>query len=86
MPQHLSQLGCFDGGDPRMLAPEVIPFSVNAPLWLDDAEKDRSAIARRVQAPGGTPEAMPPIGRHRIDEAGVALLTEWITEMSQCAQ
>lgn len=58
--------------------------------WPDDTrlikpgDPDRSALIQRVQAPGGTFEAMPPAGRHLVDTQGVALLRQWITEMNGC--
>jgi uncharacterized repeat protein (TIGR03806 family) len=41
MPQNLSQLGCFEGDDPRWPSPALIAFAVNAPRWTDGAEKER---------------------------------------------
>ena len=31
-------------------------------------------MIQRMRAPAGSPEAMPPIGHHLVDEAGVALI------------
>jgi len=43
-------------------------------------------IVQRLRAPGGSPTAMPPIGRHGVDAQGVALVTQWIAQMQGCAQ
>lgn len=40
-PQTLSATGCFDESDPRVPAPGLIPYDVNASLWSDGAEKRR---------------------------------------------
>lgn len=63
MPANLSQLGCFDANDPQWLAPGVIPFDVNAPLWIDGAHKERwFAIpdGSRITVDASGDFAMPP--------------------------
>ena len=40
-PQKLSQTGCVNPADPKLLAASVIPYEVNSPLWSDGAEKLR---------------------------------------------
>ena len=40
-PRLLSETGCFDPADPTSVAGGVIPYSVNAPLWSDGADKER---------------------------------------------
>jgi uncharacterized repeat protein (TIGR03806 family) len=37
----LSETGCFDAADPTRTLPALIPYSLNAPLWSDDADKQR---------------------------------------------
>ncbi len=37
----LSQTGCVVTSDPKTLAPSVIPYEVNSPLWSDGADKTR---------------------------------------------
>jgi len=39
--QKLSQTGCVVASDPKTLAPSVIPYEVNSPLWSDGADKTR---------------------------------------------
>lgn len=41
VPALLSQLGCFDPTDISKPSPGLVPYDVNAPLWSDDAEKQR---------------------------------------------
>ncbi|HSP78105.1 MAG TPA: PQQ-dependent sugar dehydrogenase, partial [Myxococcaceae bacterium] len=41
-PQRLSETGCVDPADPTRLAPGVIPYTLNAPLWSDGAGKERA--------------------------------------------
>jgi len=40
-PDLLSETGCFDAADPRIVVPGLIPYEVNAPLWSDGADKRR---------------------------------------------
>lgn len=40
-PQRLSETGLFESVPDHRMAPSVIPYSVNAPLWSDGALKDR---------------------------------------------
>jgi uncharacterized repeat protein (TIGR03806 family) len=40
-PQLLSETGCMDNADPRLPGPALIPYDVNAPLFSDDADKER---------------------------------------------
>lgn len=66
-PTKLSETGLFASTKDHTLAPGLIPYSVNAPLWSDGAEKDRFlALPERTQiqfdavtypqpAPGSTP-------------------------------
>ncbi|MCP8898457.1 PQQ-dependent sugar dehydrogenase [Gilvimarinus xylanilyticus] len=37
----LSDTGCVDAANPRLPAPGLIPYSVNAPFWSDGAQKKR---------------------------------------------
>ena len=53
-------------------------------MLLAPGKPDRSAIVHRLSALGGSPLAMPPIGRHGVDAQGVALVTQWIREMQSC--
>ena len=39
--QMLSQTGCMSPTNPTALAPSVIPYEVNSPLWSDGADKTR---------------------------------------------
>ena len=39
--QMLSQTGCVSPTNPTALAPSVIPYEVNSPLWSDGADKTR---------------------------------------------
>jgi uncharacterized repeat protein (TIGR03806 family) len=39
--QMLSQTGCVSPTDPKTLAPSVVPYEVNSPLWSDGADKTR---------------------------------------------
>ena len=40
-PQKLSQTGCVNPSDPKMLANSVVYYEVNSPLWSDGANKER---------------------------------------------
>ncbi|WP_455201205.1 PQQ-dependent sugar dehydrogenase [Kaarinaea lacus] len=41
IPGLLSETGCFDSTNPLIPAAGVIPYDIIAPLWSDNAEKDR---------------------------------------------
>jgi uncharacterized repeat protein (TIGR03806 family) len=40
-PDRLSKTGCVDPADPKKPASGLIPYTVNAPLWSDGAQKER---------------------------------------------
>jgi uncharacterized repeat protein (TIGR03806 family) len=40
-PTTLSATGCFDAAHPGQVAPGVLPYDVNSPLWSDGAVKER---------------------------------------------
>jgi uncharacterized repeat protein (TIGR03806 family) len=41
LPRLLSQTGCFEASDATRPLPMLLPYTVNAPLWSDGADKDR---------------------------------------------
>ena len=41
LPARLSETGCFDPADVTRPLPALLPYTVNAPLWSDGADKDR---------------------------------------------
>ena len=47
-------------------------------------DPEHSALWLRLSAPGGTPMAMPPLGRHEVHQEGVELIAAWITAMRGC--
>lgn len=57
MPERLGSTGCFDPVDLLRPAPGLVPYSVNAPLWSDGADKRRYL-------------ALPPEGRMAVGEDG----------------
>lgn len=40
-PARLSETGCVAANDPRLPAPGLVPYGVNAPSWADGAEAER---------------------------------------------
>ncbi len=40
-PMSLKATGCFNDADPLKAGPALVPFTVNSPLWSDNAEKSR---------------------------------------------
>lgn len=48
-PKLLSQTGCFDSTDPKVVSAALIPYSINVPFWSDGASKERF-----VAIPDGT--------------------------------
>ena len=47
-------------------------------------DPEKSALWLRLSAPGGSVLAMPPVGRHEVDAAGVELIAAWISSLSAC--
>jgi uncharacterized repeat protein (TIGR03806 family) len=41
VPQRLVDTGCVNPNNPKVAAPGLIPYSINAPLWSDNAYKGR---------------------------------------------
>ena len=41
LPARLSETGCFDPTDVTRPLPALLPYTINAPLWSDGADKDR---------------------------------------------
>jgi uncharacterized repeat protein (TIGR03806 family) len=41
LPARLSETGCFEAADPTRPLAALLPYTVNAPLWSDGADKDR---------------------------------------------
>ncbi len=55
-PGLLSETGCFDPADPTIPAGGLIPYTVNAPLWSDGADKDRWMALPDGQTVGISPD------------------------------
>lgn len=43
-PVELAHSGCFTAGADRLEAPDLVPYELNAPLWTDDAIKQRHIV------------------------------------------
>ncbi|MCA9583466.1 MAG: hypothetical protein KC416_16815, partial [Myxococcales bacterium] len=43
-PMWLSETGCFDSLPERVPGPDLIPYTVNSPLWTDGALKERYIV------------------------------------------
>jgi uncharacterized repeat protein (TIGR03806 family) len=69
-PAKLSATGCVDPTNPRQVAPGVIPFTVNAPLWSDGADKERF-----LAVPDGKAIAVGPDGDFDLPEGSVLMKT-----------
>ena len=73
----------FDTNDADMGAIDVLPvrgdLGIAAPRIVDPGNKETSVVWERMRALGMN--AMPPVDKHRVDEAGVALIGAWIDAM-----
>jgi hypothetical protein len=83
----------WSASDGEMGVCDTVPSYLDASWgWPADTrliapgDPERSAIVQRMRAPGGSALAMPTIGRHGIDAAGIALVSEWIAQMRSCGQ
>jgi len=97
---HANCSGCHRPGGPTPVSIDFRHVTVLADMGACDvppSSGDLGIVDARVIAPGA-PErsvliarmsrrdaaAMPPVGSLRIDDAGVALLTDWIAGLASC--
>jgi hypothetical protein len=64
------------------ITPTLGELGISNPRLIAPGSADRSVVIARVNRTGA--DAMPPLGRHKIDTAGVQLLTSWINGLSNC--
>ncbi|MCA9708681.1 MAG: PQQ-dependent sugar dehydrogenase [Myxococcales bacterium] len=60
-PTALTRSGCFEGTGVQSPAPDLIPYSINAPLWTDGSHKERYLVI-----PPGQQLSVEPDGRLRF--------------------
>jgi uncharacterized repeat protein (TIGR03806 family) len=70
VPQRFSQLGCFDAANPSKPGPGLVPYDVNAPLWTEDADKQRW-----LAIPDGTTITVDAEGHFVLPKGAVLLKT-----------
>lgn len=71
-PAKLSQTGCVNANDPKTMAPSVVPYEVNSPLWSDGADKLRGIALPmggkiHVKNCGSNPAECPEMRDHTDD-------------------
>jgi uncharacterized repeat protein (TIGR03806 family) len=64
------------------ITPTLGDLGISDPRLIAPGSADRSVVVARMNRTGT--DAMPPLGRHKIDTAGVQLLTSWINGLSNC--
>jgi hypothetical protein len=64
------------------VAPTLGDLGIANPRLIAPGSAARSVVVARVNRTGTA--AMPPLGRHQIDTAGVQLLTAWIDGLTTC--
>jgi hypothetical protein len=57
-------------------------LGITNPRIIAPGSAARSVVIARVNRVGT--DAMPPLGRHIIDTAGVQLLTNWVNGLTTC--
>jgi hypothetical protein len=57
-------------------------MGISDPRLIAPGSAARSVVVARVNRTGT--DAMPPLARHKIDTAGVQLLTDWIDALTSC--
>ncbi|KPK39181.1 MAG: hypothetical protein AMJ69_06375 [Gammaproteobacteria bacterium SG8_47] len=62
--------------------PEGLDLGINLARLIAPGEPGRSLLAARTARRDGY--AMPPLGSHLVDDLGVALIEEWIQELTTC--
>jgi hypothetical protein len=65
---------------------DVVPFlgdlGIADPRLIAPGDASRSVVVARMNRTGA--DAMPPLGRHVIDSAGVQLISSWINGLTSC--
>jgi uncharacterized repeat protein (TIGR03806 family) len=64
------------------ITPTLGNLGISDPRLIAPGSAARSIVVARVNRTGT--DAMPPLGRHTIDTAGVQLLTSWIDGLTSC--
>jgi uncharacterized repeat protein (TIGR03806 family) len=64
------------------VAPTQGNLGITDPRLIAPGSAARSVVVARVNRTGA--DAMPPLSKHLIDTAGVALLTEWVNGLASC--
>ena len=64
------------------ITPTLGDLGITSPRIIAPGSAARSVMVARVNRVGA--DAMPPLGRHIIDTAGVQLLTDWVTSLAAC--
>jgi hypothetical protein len=70
MPAKLSATGCVDPANPQKAAPDLFPYDLNVPQWLDGATADRF-----LAVPGDAPLGVLEHGRLALPPRSVAMRT-----------
>jgi hypothetical protein len=70
MPAKLSATGCVDPANPQKAAPDLFPYDLNVPQWLDGATANRF-----LAVPGDAPLAVLEHGRLALPPRSVAMRT-----------
>jgi hypothetical protein len=64
------------------VAPTLGDLGIANARLIAPGDPDRSVVVSRMNRTGAN--AMPPVGRHAIDTAGVQLIRDWIGGLSGC--
>ena len=64
------------------VAPSLGDLGISNARLIAPGSAATSIVVSRVNRTGSN--AMPPLARHQIDTAGVALLTQWINSLTGC--
>lgn len=64
------------------ITPDRGDLGITDPRRIAPGSAARSVVVARVNRTGA--DAMPPLMRHKIDTAGVALLTDWVNGLANC--
>ena len=64
------------------ITPTLSDLGIDNARLIAPGSAGRSIVVARMDRTGA--DAMPPLGRHRIDTAGVQLLSDWINGLPNC--
>jgi mono/diheme cytochrome c family protein len=77
--RYTTALGATNACD---VAPTLSNLGLTTPKLIAPGSATNSVVVARMNRTGS--DAMPPLARHKIDTAGVQLITDWVNGLASC--